>query len=225
MFIASIVFNILFLLGVGIMALVIPDMIKKHRVDKFTATYNRQVSVFEAMPKQDGAIVFLGNSITEDGRWGELFGKANILNRGIGGDKTVGLLGRIDEVTRHQPTKLFIAIGTNDLNKKIMIEEIMQDYTRLLDIIKEDSPTTKVYLQSVLPVGKKARKGKNEAIIALNEQIKVAAQKRNMAYIDLHSGFKDASGELNLAYSNDDLHLNGKGYFLWKKLIKKFVEE
>ena len=50
------------------------------------------------------------------------------------------------------------------------------------------------------------------------------ANKYNKNYIDLYSSFLSKNNELNDAYSLDGLHLNGKGYQLWKQIIKKDIE-
>jgi len=51
-----------------------------------------------------------------------------VLNSGIEGDITSGVLARLDEVIRHQPAKLFICIGTNDLARGIAVPSIIIAY-------------------------------------------------------------------------------------------------
>src|SRR3954451_1058356 len=46
----------------------------------------------------DADVVMLGDSITEGIDWHELFPHVRILNRGIGGDTSAGVLNRLDEV-------------------------------------------------------------------------------------------------------------------------------
>ena len=58
---------------------------------------------FAAQPVTNGRTIFLGNSITEMGDWKTLTGDTTVLNRGIGGDITYGVLDRLDEVIRHRP--------------------------------------------------------------------------------------------------------------------------
>ena len=60
--------------------------------------YARRVAYFETETVAPGKIIFLGNSITEGANWNELAGMRNVLNRGIGGDVTFGVLGRLEEV-------------------------------------------------------------------------------------------------------------------------------
>src|ERR671913_427456 len=60
--------------------------------------YKKKVAEFESEPFERGQIVFLGNSITEAGQWDKLTGNGNIINRGIGGDVTFGVLQRLNEI-------------------------------------------------------------------------------------------------------------------------------
>src|SRR5690242_16816098 len=46
----------------------------------------------------DADVVMLGDSITEGVDWHELFRDQRLLNRGIGGDTSAGVLNRLDEV-------------------------------------------------------------------------------------------------------------------------------
>ena len=54
--------------------------------------YDQRVSLFNTMKIKDGSVIMLGNSITASCNWSELFGVDNVINRGIGGDTTEGIL-------------------------------------------------------------------------------------------------------------------------------------
>jgi lysophospholipase L1-like esterase len=186
--------------------------------------HEQKLSMFRATPISTGAIVFVGNSITEGGNWGELFPEHQILNRGIGGDISEGILKRLDEIIRHQPSKLFISIGTNDLAKGTAQSEIIQNYRTILKVVQTKSPETQIYVQSVLPVGKNVIfKHDNEKIMPLNIEIEKLCSEMQVTYIDLYSSFIDEAGYLNPAYTNDNLHLLGEGYLLWREIIKSYV--
>jgi lysophospholipase L1-like esterase len=183
-------------------------------------------SMFEACPTTTGAIVFVGNSITEGGNWAELFPEKTILNRGIGGDISGGVLARMDEIIRHQPSKLFIAIGTNDLAIEKSNAEIMANYRAIIQKVQVESPDTKIYVQSVLPVGKHVVFGHdNKKIPPLNNDIKQMCEELQLTYIDLQPTFADSEGYLDKKFSNDNLHLLGAGYLAWKDVIEPMVME
>lgn len=81
--------------------------------------YSQRIAVFEKEPLETGHIIFLGNSITEMGNWKQLMNDTTVLNRGISGDITFGVLKRLDDVIKKQPSKLFLLIGINDIGKDI----------------------------------------------------------------------------------------------------------
>lgn len=188
--------------------------------------HEQKLSMFRATPVKNGAIIFLGNSITEGGNWRELFDNNNILNRGIGGDITEGVLNRLDEIVRHQPSKLFICIGTNDLARDIQNDSILKNYQSILEIVQKESPNTQIYVQSILPVGESVIfQHSNDKIIPLNQEIKSLCSKFNVEYIDLYEDFTDENGHLNPSFTNDNLHLLGAGYQFWKSKIIHYVNE
>ncbi len=71
------------------------------------AHYKVRRAFYEGLPDGKNEIVFLGNSITENGDWNELFKNKRIVNRGIGGDVCFGLLNRLDEVISSKPKQHF----------------------------------------------------------------------------------------------------------------------
>jgi lysophospholipase L1-like esterase len=190
------------------------------------AYYYHRKEHFETLPNTEHEIIFLGNSITDQAEWSELFENPHIKNRGIGGDDTDGILGRLDEVVDSKPDKVFIMIGTNDLSNGKSVDYIIKSYSRILDSISVKSPFTKIYVQSVLPTDDAIHyTRKNSDIIQINNKLKELTRLKGIIYVDLFTPFGTAENKLNPEYSLDGLHLNGKGYLLWKKLIEKYVNE
>lgn len=186
--------------------------------------HQQRLSMFKASPMFKDAIVFVGDSITEGGNWSELFPNHHILNRGIGGDVSEGVLKRVDEIIRHRPIKIFICIGTNDLAKEVPQNTIIGNYKKIVETLEMQLPQAKIYVQSVLPVGKNVIAGHdNKKIALLNKEIEKLCKDKQLTYIDLYSNFTDSSGYLNPSYTNDKLHLMGEGYLLWKKLIEAYL--
>jgi len=195
---------------------------------KFKRHYYIKKSVYEALPNTNDEILFVGNSITAGGKWAELFNDLRIKNRGISGDVTEGILFRLDEITESKPLKIFLMIGVNDLSYGLSVDSVLQNYKRILENILKDSPNTKIYVQSVLPVNDnfdyfKNHTNKGELILELNRKIKLLAEKFNLVYIDLFSFFVNEQGKLKEECTFDGLHLNGQGYLLWKSTIEKYI--
>ena len=180
----------------------------------------RLVSNFEAFPLVPDDVVFLGDSITEGGPWEELFPDLRVRNRGIGGDTTDGVLARLEQVTRAEPAKVFLLIGTNDSFRGSSEDEIVTNIIEILDTLKEQTPDTEVYLQSVLPRAPSYR----AQIEALNLRLAEVALEHGAEWIDLYPAFLDPeSGGIRSELSNDELHLLGPGYALWKEQVESAV--
>src|SRR5690348_15002827 len=75
--------------------------------------YTKRYDLFKKEPLMKGGIAMVGNSITEGGNWKLLLKDTTVINRGISGDVTFGVLNRLKEITDHQPGKLFLLIGIN----------------------------------------------------------------------------------------------------------------
>lgn len=189
-------------------------------------SYFHRKNLFDMLPPKEGAIVFLGNSITAGGEWQELFGNPNILNRGIPGDHCDGILQRLDEVLRHHPRKIFLMAGVNDL-AYLPPSKVVPKYERLVEAILAKSPATTLYLQSVLPVNNLVSPTAvdNDDVQHLNEAIQRLALEKGLVYIDVFGALQDLDGNLDAAFTLDGIHLNGAAYLRWKAEIQPFVND
>lgn len=178
---------------------------------------NRQ-TLFEYLPAPKHSIVFLGDSLTSGCEWGEFFPGA--LNRGIGGDTSIGVLGRIASITQLSPRAVFLMIGSNDqFNLRISPEQTVANIQAIIAEIRRASPETVVYLESNMPHGLTQT---NIHARLVNQGLQPLGDGKAVVYIDLYSAFLDGN-LLNSKFSSDGTHLNGDGYLLWKKLIEPYV--
>jgi lysophospholipase L1-like esterase len=188
--------------------------------------YQGRMELFNSLPVEKNAIVFLGNSITERGAWSELLPGKAVLNRGIGGDITFGVLARLNEIVKSSPKKLFLLIGINDLSRGIPTDIILRNYEKIINQVKQRSPSTKIYVQSVLPLNDAVLqydylKNKKQLILKLNDGIKTIATRMKVSYIDLHPVFADTNGNLKNGLTDDGIHLKPAAYVLWVDYLKK----
>ena len=188
--------------------------------------YGLRVEQFKAYPNSSKDIIFLGNSITAGVDWMELLENPNARNRGISGDITFSVLERLSEVTEGKPAKIFILIGINDISRNIPDSLILQNYQRIIERIKKESPATKIYFHTLLPVNNEFTQFKNhynkdQHILYINEQLKKMAAKEKITVIDLYPHFLNADQKLDKKYTVDGLHLNAAGYKLWAEILKK----
>lgn len=217
--IVSIVINIILLLYLGINNIITTskydEEVRNFQIDHYLMKNNLN----EQMAKQDSVIVFIGDSQIEYGNWNELLNRGDILNRGIAGDVTSGVLARIEEVVRHNPTKVFIQVGTNDLSMGMAEKQIIEDYSRVIEEIQENSQAA-IFVNSILPVQDLPGEFyQNSEILALNRALKQLCTTKGVTFIDLSEQLTDDLGNLNQALTNDGLHLNAKGYLIWADIL------
>ena len=187
--------------------------------------YQHRVALFNSLKIKQGSKVFIGDSITEQCIWNELFGDNRLINRGIGGDITEKVLNRLDFLDGTKPSTVFLMIGTNDLGQNKSLDEIINNYQKIIQELSKKLPNTVIYMQSVLPINQnlffmKRDYYTNENIDLLNVMIQ-KLEKENVRYLELNKFFKDKNGNLDIKYSSDGLHLNGDGYHKWKDIFIK----
>lgn len=181
---------------------------------------NARKSIFNVLDIDTASIVFVGNSLTEGFMVTEIFG-TKCKNRGVNGNRISDMLNRISDITKYKPKKIFIEGGTNDINGGESPENTFEDYKFLIKKIKLESDRTKVYIQSVLPVGQVY--GNNDKIIKLNNYLKKYCKDCDITFIDLYARFED-DGHLVESLTYDGIHVNGNGYKVWGEIIMPYID-
>lgn len=196
---------------------------------KYTAHYYNRCTEFtgeKAITPQD--IVLLGNSLTENGGdWAARLGNKHIRNRGIIGDDAEGILDRLHQILPGRPAKIFLMVGINDVSHDLTTDSITALVRQIIGEIRTETPATKIYLQSLLPINEsfgryKRLKGKTDQIPEINSSLKRLAKKEKISYINLFPLFcEKKSSVLRAELSTDGLHLKEEGYGIWCKALKK----
>lgn len=189
--------------------------------------YLHRNSQFQQLPIASTDIVFIGDSITDEGEWAELLANTSVKNRGISGDTTTGVLDRLQSILEAKPKAILLMIGINDLlNEHKSPEQVEVNYGKILTQIQATTPETVVFVQSVLPVNARlSGRTCDRDIIQLNQLIKIQAEKFGYQYIDLFSGFADPNNQLDQQYTQDGVHLNGKGYQTWAQFLTPYLND
>ncbi|WP_432714573.1 GDSL-type esterase/lipase family protein [Pedobacter sp.] len=207
---------------------IIPVIAQQAKIDStYNNTYYKgRMELFKNLPLPGKSIVFLGNSITERGMWHELLPGKVIMNRGIGGDNTFGVLARLSPIISSKPAKVFLLIGINDIGRGLPVDVIAKNYERMIIQFHKGTPKTKLYLQSVLPMNDDILtadylKNKGQYIVELNRRITFLAEKYNLTYINLHEVFNDGTGKLKPGLTMDGIHITPAAYVLWVNFLKR----
>jgi lysophospholipase L1-like esterase len=190
-------------------------------------------SLFETLEpsRVQAPTVFLGDSLTEFCEWNELL-DAPVLNRGISSDTTVDILSRLDPVMALHPKAIYLMIGTNDALARSSVGDTARRYQQIIQSIHQASPTTMIYMQSLLPVlstgsdvqsrGGKRGQELNEWIREMNQTISGYADGKTIFYINVHDYLLE-NDELAVRYTIDGIHLSGAGYNVWKERVLPYL--
>ncbi len=217
--------NIVFLAGITALSLFIVKgkcpTDTKPRQDEY---YRHKVSHFTNLRQNKSEIVFAGDSLIDRANWHELMVNCDIINRGVSGDTSARLLSRMDDIVWHQPKMLFIMVGANDLYNGVEIDTLVANYQKIIDVVRKRSPETIIYMHSILPTVYRMVPITKKNIRIANGRLKALADNDKVFYIDLYRHMADGGGDLNGSYTFDGLHLNGKGYLVWKHAIDQYIK-
>lgn len=179
-------------------------------------------------------VVFLGDSITDGWRLNEYFPERDFINRGISGQITGQMLGRMEsDVIKLQPTAVLLLGGTNDIARGVPLPAIENNLLAIADLA--DFYKIKVILASVLPVSdyhkdvnpnyEMTRTRPPETIVALNDWIKNMCARREYVYLDYYSALLDPAGFMKADFAEDGLHPNSTGYRVMAPLALAAIEK
>ena len=178
-------------------------------------------------------VVFLGDSITDLWRLNEYFPDRDFVNRGISGQITGQMLGRMkaDVIDLH-PAAVVILAGTNDLARDIPLTAIEDNYVLLADLASASK--IKVVFASVTPVSdlhkdvdpsyQRTTTRPPVFIKALNDWLVTFCTQRGYVFLNYTSALSDPQGQFGGDLSDDGLHPNSKGYRLMAPLALQAVD-
>lgn len=180
----------------------------------------RQAAFARDAARQKGAIVFLGDSITEECPLAKLFPGKLVANRGISGDTSRGMLTRADHnVAALAPTGVVLLCGANDmLQPGYTAQATAGNIAAIVSTIREKHPQTKIAVLETLPNQKAAKIGVD--VTALNKAMDAELAKfPGILRIKTYHPFMQPDGEQNPALFRDGVHLTAAGYEVYRTIM------
>ena len=215
---------------------IIMGFMEKNKMDKLES-----FKVLNQYVKK-GQILFTGSSLMEQFPIYEFIQNNGIneviYNRGIGGYTTIDMLKVLDTMVFDlEPSKIFINIGTNDLNLPDFTKtSLIERYESILTQIKERLPLAKIYVMAYYPVNgehdfgnehmKEAlRVRTNARIVEMNKEVEGMAQKLQVKYINVNRNLYDENKNLKKEYSIEGMHMYASGYHAILDELMVYVRE
>lgn len=185
-------------------------------------------------PADQRRIVFLGDSITDGWRLNEYFPGREFVNRGIGGQITGQMLGRMKaDVIDLQPAGMIVLAGTNDLARGVPVAVVENNLSMIADLA--DAHKIRPIFTSILPISDyhKDVNPRNEqskvrppaSIQAINTWLEAFCKQRRYLYVDYFSQMVDANGFLKTDLADDGLHPNPAGYRVMAPMALEAIDK
>ncbi|WP_099513321.1 GDSL-type esterase/lipase family protein [Microvirga ossetica] len=178
-----------------------------------------RVTVYDSLPGT-AEIVMLGDSLTDWGNWDELLPGLDIINRGIGGDTSGGVLTRLKEISQRNPKTVVLMIGINDILQDSSPELVALNIKQTVRSLRENK--IRVILQSVLLMDATTGQRANRKVKRLNTFLRHIAAEESTQFLDLNTVLAP-NGTLHPELTRDGLHLAGRGYILWAESLRPLL--
>ena len=179
-------------------------------------------------------LAFIGDSITQgwetNGKkvWDSFYGDRKPINFGFSGDRTEHVVWRLTHghLANITPKVAVMMIGTNNTGHTMQDpQEVAAGVQRILEILKERTPETKVLLLAVFPRGRHPFDLARLNNVSINQQIRRFADGDQVHYLDIGDTFLADDKTLPESIMPDALHLSPAGYERWAKAIEPKLKE
>jgi lysophospholipase L1-like esterase len=191
----------------------------------------RHAEFLDRIEQGPADLLFLGDSITDYWRtqaaklFEASYGKYRPANFGVGGDKTQNVIWRIThgELEGINPRVVVLMIGTNNL-AGAADDRIAAGIRKIVSILREKLPTSKVLLLGILPRGAAddPRRGRvanvNRMIAGLDDH------GAHVRYLDMGPRFVQGDGSISPSVMADYLHPTENGYQIWADTMRPVLE-
>lgn len=194
-------------------------------------TFWKEVQVFKQKDSVQfpaaNQVLFIGSSsftLWKDVQ--EYFPQHKILNRAFGGSTLVDLIRfRYDVIYPYQPKQIVIYCGENDFaaSDTVTVELVMQRFKTLYNLIRAKYASVPLLYVSMKP--SPSRVHLLAKYIEANKQIETFLKKeKKAAFADVyHPMLKTDGTMMDDIFKEDNLHMNAKGYAIWKKVLEKLL--
>lgn len=152
--------------------------------------------------------------------WNANFGPFRPANFGIAGDRTQGVLWRMQngELEGFKAKLIVLMLGTNNINGN-PVDEIVDGDRLIIEEFKKRQPQAKVLLLGVFPRNADPNNPLRATIKEINSKLAKLADNKQVFFMDIGDKFLGPEGTLTTEVMPDGLHPSAKGYQIWADAI------
>ena len=181
--------------------------------------------------------LLMGDSITDWWRRAGLevyeanFGDLDCANFGIAGDRTQGVLWRMQngELDGYSPKLMMLMIGTNNLSSRNRTPntppEIAMAIATIVTTFRVTFPEAKVLLLGVFPRGANPNDEYRDSIRQINTLIANLDDGEHVRFMDIGDRFLAGDGSIPVEIMADGLHPTTRGYEIWAQAVMPTFRE
>lgn len=174
-------------------------------------------------PGVNPRVVFMGDGTTELWRLNEYFTGRDFVNRGIGGQITSEMLGRIQtDVVKLNPRAVLILGGTDDIARGVPLDIIENNLIMMADLARVHQ--IRVLIATVLPAGENRTERPVHTIQQMNSWIEQFCRQTGARYVDYYSKLRTPAGYLKAEFSDDGVNPNSQGYRIMGPIALDAIE-
>ena len=182
--------------------------------------------------KGDVDLLLMGDFLTDDWRgndkngvkaiYDKAFGKYKPANFGQGADYTQHVLWRLQngELDGITPKVMMLLIGGTNGSNGDAPEKIAAGVAKIIQCVRQKSPTTKVLLLSVPPRGEKPSALRNRHTSVNPFLAKMDDGGKTVMYVDLGAKIMQLDGTVSKEIMPDFFHFSEKGYQIWADAVE-----
>ena len=167
-----------------------------------------------------GAALFVGSSSIRGWKLGESFPEYVTINRGFGGSSASDVVHYVPRIV--WPYKAGVVVfyaGENDISAGRSAEEVLGSVKEFVRLVREKQAGVKIVLVGIKP--SPLRWDHRLEFRRANRLVeKWARGQRGLVFVDVEPAMLDEDGVVRgELFKSDRLHMNEKGYELWKGLL------
>ncbi len=194
----------------------------------------RDQAITEKAHSMPADLAFIGDSITQGWEgagkdvWNQYYGDRQAINLGIGGDRTEHLIWRLTHgnLGKIKPKVAVLMIGTNNTGHFDQDpDQVAAGVERILEILAQRLPETKVILHGIFPRGEDGFDPKRLNNLAINQRIQRFADGDRVQFLEIGDHFLLPDGTISKEIMPDRLHLSPAGYQIWADALEPKLKE
>ncbi|MEM9217153.1 MAG: GDSL-type esterase/lipase family protein [Cyanobacteria bacterium P01_F01_bin.150] len=136
------------------------------------------------------------------------------LNQSISGETAAAMVKRLHMFDQANPDTIHVMAGINDLKNGASDADVLGSLQTMMRQLRYKHPRAEVIIHSILPT--RLPHLPSDRIHSINQQLANIALQEGTTFSNLQEYFSDTEGHLRQDLTTDGLHLNYRGYTMWR---------